>query len=136
MQYQDYCHYSQTKAHRADLGQSTQSPMRVPQKYRVQLGFLGALGNPVQTAQVSVTVASAQVQMQVLKLVVREWQEIHDAGQMGGACLEQLESACLPLWLVVRHSVLVSKVSVLTLLNVRVIRYAEVAALLGNAPTK
>jgi hypothetical protein len=71
MQHQDYCHYSQTKAHRADPGQSTQSPMRVPRKYRVQLGFLGALGNPVQTAQVSVTVASAQVQMQLLKLVVR-----------------------------------------------------------------
>ena len=90
----------------------------------------------MQTTQVAVTVASAQVQMQVLKLVVRGWQEIHGAGQMGGACLEQHENACLPLWLVVRDSVLVSKVSVLTLLNVLMIRYVEVAALMGNAPTK
>ena len=105
--------------------------MHVPQKYRVQLGFLGVLRYPVQTVQVSATVASPQVQTQVLMLAVRERQDIHDAGQMGSASLEQRESACLPLWSVVRYSVLVSKVSVL-----RVNRAVEVAVLMANIPTK
>jgi hypothetical protein len=132
MERRDYCHCSQTKARRADPGQTTQSPMHVPQKYRVRLGFLGVLKNPVRTMQLSMNVASAQVQMQVPMLVVRGRLETHDAGQKGSGCSAQHERVCLPLWSIVGHLGLVSEVSVLGILNVPVNWAAEVVVLMAK----
>ena len=136
MERRDYCHCSQTKARRADPGQSTRSPLHVPREYHVRLGFLGVLRNPVQTVQLSTNVASAQVQTQVLMTVARGQQEIHDAGQKGGGCSAQHERVRLPLWSIVSHLGLVSKVSVLGILNVLVNRAAEVVVLMGKIRTK
>jgi hypothetical protein len=90
----------------------------------------------VQTVQLSTNVASAQVQTQVPMSVVRAWQEIHDAGQRGSGCSAQHEPLCLPLWSIVSHLGLVSKVSVLGILNVPVNRAVEVVVLMGKVLTK
>ena len=89
-----------------------------------------------QTMQLSTNVASAQVQTQLPMSVVRAQQEIHDAGQKGGGGSAQHERVCLPLWLIVSHLGLVSKVSVLGILNVLVNRVAEVVVLMGKVRTK
>lgn len=110
--------------------------MHVPRKYLVRLGFLEVLKNPVQTVQLSMNVASAQVQTQVPMLEARGRQEIHDAGQKGSGCSPQHERVCLPLWSIVSHLGLVSKVSVLGILDVLVNRAAEVVVLIRRVPTK
>jgi len=62
-------------------------------------------------------------------LVVQGQQEIHDAGQVGSGCSSQYENVCLPLWSVVSHLVLVSRVSLLEIWDVLVNRAAEVIML-------
>jgi hypothetical protein len=90
----------------------------------------------VQTVQLSTNVASAQVQTQVPTLVVRGRQEIHDAEQKGSGCSVQHERVCLPLWLIVSHLGLVSKVSVLGILNMSVNWAAELVVSMGKVLTK
>lgn len=90
----------------------------------------------MQTVQLSPNVASAQVQTLVPMSVVRGRQEIHDAGQKGSGCSAQHERVSLPLWSIVSHLGLVSKMSVLGILNVPVNRAAEVVVLMANILTK